>query len=606
MNVNPSEVNARYGLTEGTRIPRWRGSDPIAMAEMVVHTSKRMLRKDRAHIRLMFIRDGDGQWNIVRLDARNRAEKHLLMRMAATYVESVGADAIVDVGEVWMLAADRQVDIVDVDALGETPGVQEGLRVFVATREGFRREYLTPFKKGVFGGIKLGDTELHERLPLPFYFAPVLEVWRKQGSLKTETGETRPRLWEPDPLDICFCGGPKRFVECCQSLIDSGEAAHTGEKEINTLLEKQQYARAEMLARAALAQYVIWVKQHTAIMQNRDKKLYAELIQIDVPALDAHIDLLSRAATANGQEDSTISQLQQIGAIIQIPELALRVSARVVEMILRKTGSDAAAEQLRSLGDPEGLHDTLGLMLAADLIDLPFQKQRELLRRAVECATRDGERWLAQLKLIHNLMGCVDRPRDTDVARKAVAKLIEEIREVGDAQEELADACYSQWQITGDERDFSLARDQAEKFTDTKGRLRLACILIDHRNFEEAEDVLHDPLSQHELRAQMLIVDARVRAGKPEDALSLFRQIDSERVRGSGLEYLYAVTCSILALQRDDPELKALALSTLSDLPSMAPHDSKHVEVLRDALNKNTSDRASLIARVRSLISLTR
>jgi hypothetical protein len=90
---------ARYGLKKNNRIANWQESDPIIFAEHVLHTAKRILRKDRYHHRMMFIRAGLGDWRLIGLNAANRTEKHLLMRMIARYVESVGADALIDVGE---------------------------------------------------------------------------------------------------------------------------------------------------------------------------------------------------------------------------------------------------------------------------------------------------------------------------------------------------------------------------------------------------------------------------------------------------------------------------------------------------------------------------
>ena len=37
------------------------------------------------------------------LNAANRTENSLLMRLVARFVESVGGDALIDVAEVWML-----------------------------------------------------------------------------------------------------------------------------------------------------------------------------------------------------------------------------------------------------------------------------------------------------------------------------------------------------------------------------------------------------------------------------------------------------------------------------------------------------------------------
>jgi hypothetical protein len=64
-------------------------------------------------------------------------------------------------------------------------------------------------------GLKLGTTHDFDDKAL-LYMEPVLEVWRKQGYVRFPDGSGTIRIWLPGPLDVCFCGGPKRFAECYQ------------------------------------------------------------------------------------------------------------------------------------------------------------------------------------------------------------------------------------------------------------------------------------------------------------------------------------------------------------------------------------------------------
>ena len=56
-----------------------------------------------------------------------------------------------------------------------------------------------------------------EKQQLP-YFEPVIEVWRKQMEFRAQDG-TRSRVWEPDILDLCPCGGSEKYGLCCRSSI---------------------------------------------------------------------------------------------------------------------------------------------------------------------------------------------------------------------------------------------------------------------------------------------------------------------------------------------------------------------------------------------------
>jgi hypothetical protein len=81
--ARPSDASARYGLRLDDRIPDWETSDPVLLAERLVFQAKRILRRDRSHIRLMLIRDGSSRWHQFVLFARDRTEKHILIRMIA-------------------------------------------------------------------------------------------------------------------------------------------------------------------------------------------------------------------------------------------------------------------------------------------------------------------------------------------------------------------------------------------------------------------------------------------------------------------------------------------------------------------------------------------
>ena len=53
---------------------------------------------------------------------------------------------------------------------------------------------------------KLGDTRVLEK-PNFYYLDPIIAVWQRHGVTRIPGGEGFIRVWEPDPLDICFCGG---------------------------------------------------------------------------------------------------------------------------------------------------------------------------------------------------------------------------------------------------------------------------------------------------------------------------------------------------------------------------------------------------------------
>src|SRR5260370_10501050 len=257
------EVAGRYGLSEANVMAAWEMLDPVRLAEKVLYQAKRILCRDKHHERMMFIRDGQGQWLMRALAARDRTEKHLSMRSVAQLVESKGCDAIVEVGEMWSAPVESMRGR-DLGSIQNAKGRGELLFVMVATRDGLARRYLTPFTRGPFGGIKLGDTRQSEG-EFAAYLEPVLAVWRRQGSVQLPSGKTLPRIWEPDALDICLCGGPRRFGECCRPHIPLKFGTHETQKKIDAAISTAQFGEAEALATATVAQYVLWINQPTVI-----------------------------------------------------------------------------------------------------------------------------------------------------------------------------------------------------------------------------------------------------------------------------------------------------------------------------------------------------
>jgi len=172
--IDPNDaarIARRYGTSEVEKRRR-APVDPIEMAESVLLQAKRMLAKDKAHVRIMLLRTHLG-WRIHQLDARDRPEKYSLMRVMADEIRRTQSDAIVEVGEIWVSSVDEFV-------AGRMPEVardrREALVVRVATKSGLFREYITPFRRGLLGRIKFAETTVDDDL-VPYYLAPIFDVW---------------------------------------------------------------------------------------------------------------------------------------------------------------------------------------------------------------------------------------------------------------------------------------------------------------------------------------------------------------------------------------------------------------------------------------------
>jgi hypothetical protein len=78
-----NEIVGRYGIDPRGSNAEIRNQDPVEFAEWVLKIAKQILRRDKHHDRIMFIRDGEGKWHQINADTQDRTEKMVLMQMVA-------------------------------------------------------------------------------------------------------------------------------------------------------------------------------------------------------------------------------------------------------------------------------------------------------------------------------------------------------------------------------------------------------------------------------------------------------------------------------------------------------------------------------------------
>lgn len=154
-----------------------RSRDPFEVAESILPLAKTILIRDKYHSRIVFLLTPVG-WTTLSIQSEDRAEKYTMIRIVAEEIKKRRAVALVDVGEVW-IAPEEEV------RKGRMPENvrtrKEALQITVATSDGKFRQYTTVFRRTIFRKIKLADTTTRtEAEVIPFYLAPIFEVWGKQ------------------------------------------------------------------------------------------------------------------------------------------------------------------------------------------------------------------------------------------------------------------------------------------------------------------------------------------------------------------------------------------------------------------------------------------
>lgn len=322
-------------------------------------------------------------------------------------------------------------------------------------------------------------------------------------------------------------------------------------------------------------------------------------VEVDVPALSGHVRQLGEALVKNGHSDSFVPQLRHISRVIGVPELSIRLTALGAQWLFETGDYLGAVKEMETLGDLERLSDTLVLVLATKLLDLPVHKQRQFLTRAISGALWEDERRFGELELVRHLSDCGEQVE----ALRKVDSVIAELMEMSSHRGLRADAMSLRWYVTKEEEDFQAAKNDLETLTDSEHSQHLAAILIDHGDYDEAERILSDALIAGDPVAQLLIVDARVRANRTDSARDLLLMIAPDRVT-SRLQHPYAVAYALVALACADDGLKKLAAAKLRQLPSIGTRVAKHVKDFLEALEGyDNTGRKPPMARFRNLFT---
>lgn len=576
--IDSADIAMRYGFDE--RLPKAAsgGLDPLSFAKKLQFIAKRILRRDKHHVRMMFIRDGGGNWHNITLTAKDRTEKYVLMQLVAQFVEAQGCDVVIEIGEVWTAKASSEVPQ-STDGVEDIPGRGEALAVMVATREGLSHWFLTPIRRGPLGGITLEDTvEVEEQRPP--YFEPVIDVWRRQMMFRAQDG-TRSRVWEPDILDLCPCGGPERYGQCCRSPIAKIREANNVESEKEDAGPAPDPNVEEAKARASLARYVIWIRQHTAAaLQAGDsgKKFYDMIVQIDALALQSQIDSMIRALKAVGKSDLVLPQLHRLRELLGVPRLAMRVTALASRWLFESGKPEEAVLELDALGDPFELKDSLALSLVARHFDLSDENRKKILQRAIDQSANNEEKHLARLNLASHLVA----KDEAAEAESLVRSILKETEHVQTSSERSA-ALILLWRITGTEEDFIVATIEMEKDDFAWHRYRNASYLIEREKYVEAERLLQQLVESGDVEARLLTFDAKLRVGTTSSARELISSIDPEKMPAS-LRFPYTVAMAQLVLVGGVLDLREKAISLLAALPADGGEQDKQVKLLMNLL----------------------
>jgi hypothetical protein len=582
LNIEPWQVLERYGFDEPERHAVFEEMDPVALAVRIVYTSKKMLRKDRTHARIVWLRDGLGAWRQISIIAENRAEKHLVMHQLSDFVRAVGCDAFIEVGEMWT-AESGDVFSQASHNLENHPARGEALAVQLATRDGLERSYSTPFTRGRDGGIKFGETD-QLALFRTNHLAPIRRVWSEQRKPPQDSG-TKILVWQPDILELCPCGGEKSFGVCCKHQLE--DKKNEEEIDVRALLRDGQIEKAEKVARARVARYAIWIRQHTARSINADR-YYAEwLTPVDAHALEHEIGLLEESVSAAGHSEAMLFTYRRLQEILGVPALARRVVSFAARWLIRAGRIEEGLLELDSLGEIGRSKDWLALTLAAQYGEYPDKELTKLLEKAVEAALESEERSLAFRHLAYHHYSA-DRPR---AALDTISSFFSDAttnQEVGGSLKAL------RWHITQQDSDFDEALTAMGEAKGENETLRYVSWLMDTNHVSQALDLMKPLLLENNVHAMLLATECHLRMSDPTAASEQFDRIEASHLITPQLVHGYAHVQALLVLDGHRDDLHEPAVQNLKALPKDKSVAATAIEALLHALSVRAQQREKL------------
>jgi hypothetical protein len=573
-DVEPWQLLDRYGLDESELPQAFERMDPEAFAEKIVYMSKKLLRKDRTHGRFIWLRDGQGEWRQIEVIAANRAEKHLAMRHMGEVVREIGGDAFLEVGEVWTADVDRILAPLNPNPnLENYSGHGEALLVQIATRDGLERSYSTPFTRGPVGGIKFGETERLNAVRTN-HIASIRKVWAEQRRLP-QGSTARMQVWEPDALDPCPCGGDQPFGVCCMQQLK--EIKQDDGTEVRKALQSGRAEEAERIARARVARYAIWVRQHTALSLNADRRFAKMLTPIDAHALEAEINLLETSASAAGHADSISFTYHRLQEILGVPALARRMVSLSARWLMRIGRIEEGLLELDALGEIRKCKEWLALTLAAQYGEYPDEVETELLEQAVEAALGLEER-------SHSLRNLACHHFQANRSKEAL-ETISNLLSDHETDEEVARFMKAmRWRITQRDEDFEETLAVMKSSEDSNERLEYVSWLMDTEHLSQALEVLNPLLEKQSTMAMLLATECYIRKSEETSASNIFEKLAPSQLITPILTHGYAHVQALLVLGAGRQDLQLKAIRDIELILQDGSSESKILSTLLDAL----------------------
>lgn len=163
------KLSRKYGVTRGEFAKSFATERELARAWF--ETARRVFLADGFHGNVFYLLHNQTIRQLLPWVSEDQGQKYLIMRWMADEVVRAGADAVMNIGEVWTAPIDKTVPY---RMAAEFEGRGEALLLQVATKTGQSFQLMALIRR-TDGELALGETVESEGRP--FIFAPIYKIW---------------------------------------------------------------------------------------------------------------------------------------------------------------------------------------------------------------------------------------------------------------------------------------------------------------------------------------------------------------------------------------------------------------------------------------------
>lgn len=389
--------------------------------------------------------------------------------------------------------------------------------------------------------------------------------------------------WIQNSQELCPCGSGQKYRQCCKrnlTIKDKG----------SEFFWKQDFAMAELAFRASLTQYSGFILSHTIYLLNSGIPC-AELIEVDINAIEEVADLLAWALFKQAKTYSILPLFEHVKKLLPLPGMKERMI--YLECLWLASGmkrEEEACKRLARFRDFREIHDLRLLQVYLQLTEMSPIDELALLERILEKVQKPAERvQYGTLKaMIMEICG------DTEVAFRFHEEILS--KTLGDIEGDdiyssctLARAHLFRWRHTRDPSDLNKALEcmngieLAELNEEGKvcvlqetGRLHL--LATDYTRaidcFTRGSDIGLANNIKEGILSLIYRIEAYVKIGELVKA-----HADYELLEGLNIPQSYQLECltcaGVLAVERHDKKVAKIILEKAKRLELAWPHFSK-------------------------------